>query len=148
MISANIEKEIKQKNKVFLGLTMRQLLVGIVCVVVAVILGCVLSFEVAIYPDAVIAVNKSVQSRSGFFVVLKIKTFVSRRFVYLRKQAHLIKYPISIIAVFRKLLLKLFDRSENHLFWYFLFFKTVGNSMNVRHSRAGRSYYRHSVVRV
>ena len=54
MISANIEKEIQKKNKILLGLTLRQLLTVVCCLIFAVIMGLILPFEIAIYPDLII----------------------------------------------------------------------------------------------
>lgn len=58
MISREIEKEIKQENKVLLNLTMRQVIclsVAVICsVLIAVFLG--LDFEIAVYPCLVIGI--------------------------------------------------------------------------------------------
>lgn len=54
MISVDIEKEIQQKNKVFLGLDIRQLACVIFAIVCAIIMAFVLSPSVSLYPSLVV----------------------------------------------------------------------------------------------
>lgn len=54
MISVDIEKEIQQKNKVFLGLTLRQVLCVVFAIISAFIMALLLSPGVSVYPSLVI----------------------------------------------------------------------------------------------
>ena len=54
MLSVDIEKEIQQKNKVLLGLTMRQIVCVIFAVICPIVMALVLSTELSLYPSLVV----------------------------------------------------------------------------------------------
>ena len=56
MLPVDIEKEIQQKNKVFLGLTIRQIFCVIFAIICAVVLVLVFPPELSIYPSLVIGI--------------------------------------------------------------------------------------------
>lgn len=56
MLSVDVEKEIQQKNKVFLGLTLRQIACVLFAVICAIVFAIVLSTELSVYPSLVVGV--------------------------------------------------------------------------------------------
>lgn len=54
MISVDIEKEIQQKNKIFLGLTLRQALCIVFAIACAILMALLLSPSISIYPSLVV----------------------------------------------------------------------------------------------
>lgn len=56
MVTVDIEREIQQENKIFMGLSIRKAVACVVAIVICIILTVLLTFEISIYPCVGVAV--------------------------------------------------------------------------------------------
>lgn len=56
MVTADIEREIQQENKIFMGLSVRKAIVCVVAIVICIVLTVFLTFEISIYPCIGVAI--------------------------------------------------------------------------------------------
>ena len=98
MISVDIEKEIQQKNKVFLGMGMRQVLCVCFAVVCAIAFALLLSPSLSVYPSLVIGVicfafgwysKDGLTAEKYIFKVIKEKFYKNNKRKYRTKNKYI-----------------------------------------------------------
>ena len=98
MISVDIEKEIQQKNKIFLGMDIRQLCCVIFAVVCAIAMALLLSPGLSVYPSLVVGIicwffgwysKDGLTAEKYIFKVLKEKFYKNNKRKYRTKNKYI-----------------------------------------------------------